>query len=189
MAALLDLTSVCIILSTPEIMASPKTELCIYFAKGICRNGDFCGFIHDTNTSGQDRSGPVPSALPPMARLNIAPGAAPHREVDRSTQVCTFFMRGVCREGDKCGYAHPPTIPPPQSFPPDTTFREPCLASANDGSPRTPSDTRARVPCKFFLRPGGCRNDPCDFLHTRDGHEAEQRKPLEGDADADEVSR
>jgi len=60
---------------------------------------------------------------------------------------CRFFAQGSCRNGEFCSFIHEKVIPSPQVFP----------------------DSRAKVPCRFLSRPGGCQKDSCPYLHASDG--------------------
>ncbi|KAN0091820.1 hypothetical protein V8E51_017667 [Hyaloscypha variabilis] len=63
------------------------------------------------------------------------------------TIPCIFFSRGSCRNGDSCNFSH----------------------EAPEGiisSSQAPSDSRAKVPCRFLSRPGGCLNGSCPYLHA-----------------------
>jgi hypothetical protein len=57
---------------------------------------------------------------------------------------CKFFAQGSCRYEGSCNFIH----------------------EGNISSPQAPSDSRAKVPCKFVSRSGGCRNDSCPYLHA-----------------------
>lgn len=53
-------------------------ELCRYFPRGKCRNGDECDYKHDGNAV----------------------------KADRSEQPCRFFQRGTCGRGEGCDFKH-----------------------------------------------------------------------------------
>jgi hypothetical protein len=162
---------------------------CKFFAQGLCRNGDSCNFIHERSTSTQNHFGPVVSAFPAIERLNINPAAATHLNGGtKSTRICTFFLQGSCNKGDRCSYVHPPAIVPPQQAHPDTISLDPYLGQQDESSPQAPSDSRARVPCKFLSRPGGCQNGSCPYLHTVEGHEVEKSSSQDFEVNEDEAS-
>jgi hypothetical protein len=124
-------------------MAHTTMIACKFFAKGFCRNGNSCPFIHhdhhhhhQPNPSIQGHWGrPVAPVFPATERPNFGPAAAA-TDVSRHQQ--------------------------------------------HENPLGNPSDSRAGVPCKFFLSsPGGChRGSSCAYLHhnTVEGHEAEQRQ-------------
>ncbi|KAF2176024.1 hypothetical protein K469DRAFT_682817 [Zopfia rhizophila CBS 207.26] len=117
-------------------------------------------------------SDPVASAFPAIESLNINPAAATHLNGGaKSTRICTFFMQGSCNKGDTCWYVPPPAIVPPQRVHPDATSLDPYLGQQDASSPQPPSDSRARVLCKFLSRPGGCQNGSCPYLNAVNGHE------------------
>jgi hypothetical protein len=157
-------------------MAPTKMTLCKFFAQGSCRNGDSCDFIHE----------PVASAFP---AIDINPAAATHLNGGaKSTRICTFFMQGSCNKSDKCWYAHPPAIVPPQQVHPDTISLDPHLGQQDESYPQAPSDSRARVPCMFLSRPGGCQNGSCPYLHAVDDHEVKKSISQGFELNEDEVS-
>ena len=56
----------------------------------------------------------------------------------------------------------------------------------HDGSSTlTTADSRSMAPCKFFSRPGGCRNSSCPFLHAKENDKDNIRK--EANRNEDEV--
>lgn len=170
-------------------MAPTKVIPCKFFAQGFCRNGDSCGFIHEQNILAKNHFEPVVSALPAIERLNINPAASIHLdgEVD-SAQICTFFLKGSCNKSDKCKYVHPPFILSPQQVHTDTISLDRYLGQQDESSPHALSDSRARIPCKYLSRPGGCQNSSCQYLHSVDGHEVERSNPQAFESNEDEVS-
>jgi hypothetical protein len=62
----------------------------------------------------------------------------------------------------------------------------PIQGQHDESDPRAPLDSRARVPCKFASRPGGCKNSSCPFLHAPGGYDAEQDNAQESGVDEDE---
>lgn len=170
-------------------MAPTKMTPCKFFAQGFCRNGDSCDFIHERNTCTQNHFEPVASAFPAIERLNINSAAATHLNGGaKSTRICTFFMQGSCDKSDKCWYVHPPAIVPPQQVHPDSISLDSYLSQQDESSPQAPSDSRARVPCKFLSRPGGCQIGSCPYLHAVDGHEVEKSSSQGFELSEDEAS-
>ena len=71
---------------------SNASTACIYFARGVCRNGDACSYLHD-----------------PVANGNGGGEMSNRRAVqrgNRSMSVCSFFARGACRFGAACKFSH-----------------------------------------------------------------------------------
>lgn len=160
---------------------------CKFFAQGFCRNGDSCDYIHELHASTQNHFGSVASAFPAIERLNINPAAATHLDGGaKTTRICRFFLQGLCNKGDKCWYVHPPAIVPPQQVHPNTISLDPYLGQ-DESSPQAPPDSRARIPCKFLSRPGGCQNGSCPYLHAV-GHEVEKSSSQEFEVNEDEAS-
>lgn len=74
---------------------SMQQKHCNYFARGNCKFGDTCKFLHDT---GREKC------------LNVLPRSPLHR-VPRpngyvNRQHCPFFSQGKCHYGDRCKYLH-----------------------------------------------------------------------------------
>jgi hypothetical protein len=103
--------------------------------------------------------------------------------------LCKFFAHGSCRNGTSCNFIHerntnthnhflPVALVIPAierlAINPYKTFLDPYLGQQDEGPPQAPSDSRARVLCKFLSRPGGCQRSSCLFFHSRDGHEVEE---------------
>lgn len=171
---------------TPYTMAPTKMTPCKFFAQGFCRNGDYCDFTHEQNTSTQNYLGPVASSFPAIERLHINPGAATHLNREpKSTQICAFFIQGSCNRGDKCWYIHPPPIVP---IHPDAISLRPPLSQQDESSPQAPSDSRASVPCKFLSRPGGCQKGSCPYLHAVDDNRVENSSSQDFEIDEDDAS-
>jgi hypothetical protein len=50
-------------------------------------------------------------------------------------------------------------------------------------------DSRARVPCKYLSRPGGCQNSTCPFLHSIDGNKVEDNTVQDAKISENEARR
>ena len=91
---------------------------------------------------------------------------------------CRFFSQGFCRNGDSCKFIHEPAVSAQSSSrsfsqafpalnglninPANVTY----ISHKDESSTQATSDSRSKVACKFFLRPGGCRNGTCPYLHS-----------------------
>ena len=116
---------------------------------------------------------------------------------------CKFFAQGFCRNGDSCNFIHKrntstqnhfgpvasafPAIMPPQQVHLDAISRDPYLGQQDESS-QAPSDSRARVPCKFLSRLGGCQNGSCPYLHAVDDHKVEKISRQYFEVNEDEAS-
>jgi hypothetical protein len=164
----------------PRLIAPTKMTLCKFFAQGVCRNGDFCSFIHEPGTSTGQHLAPIAPVLPTTEKLSLNPAAVTYRNEEANpAQNCRFFLQGRCNIGKECRYIHPPAIWSAQQVYPDAIFVD---------SPQFPTDSRATVPCKFLSRPGGCQNSACPYLHVADEPNAEKRSSQDLEANGVEVS-
>ena len=71
----------------PKPKNKEKTVDCMYFAKGECKKGDKCTFIHDENDDDEHAAEPKPK----------------NKE---KTVDCMYFAKGECKKGDKCTFIH-----------------------------------------------------------------------------------
>lgn len=168
---------------------------CKFFAQGFCRNGDSCSFIHEQSRHRSVNSQPVPSALAVNQRSNISPAIAPHHDGGGVLpRICKFYLQGSCNKGDWCSYAHPSAPVPPEQVHSDTVARNTALGQQGCASHQLPSDTcaspdtRAKLPCKFLSRPGGCQNSACPYLHLKDDGKTENNSREDSEADENEAS-
>ncbi len=143
---------------------------CKFFAQGFCKNGNSCNFVHDRRPI-QNNDGFVNTVLPTIERVNNNSGfVARFNGENRSSLVCTFFLRGMCNKGDECRFTHPTTSATPQH--PATITPSSYGAQEDTDCPEEQSDSRGRFPCKFATRPGGCQNSSCPYLHALDDQES-----------------
>ncbi|KAK5266905.1 hypothetical protein LTR99_006137 [Exophiala xenobiotica] len=153
--------------------------LCRYFQHGSCWNGDSCEYRHERDLNTLRYAEPVVSCLPAIEGLFI------NQQV-RPTAICKYFVQGKCTKGDACGYLHPFTGPPSQEAQADASSTSGLGSRQHTNIFQEPQDSRARVPCRFLSRPGGCRNNPCPFLHAEKDHEAERNNARDVEADEDD---
>jgi hypothetical protein len=156
--------------------------LCKFFARGFCRNGDSCNFIHEPSTSTGPHLAPVTPVLPTNTteKLNLNPAAVTYRNGEaKPAQNCRFFLQGKCNKGKECRYIRLPAISSPQQVHPDAIIVD---------SPRLPIDSRATVPCRFLSNFGGCQNSSCPYLHVADEPNAEKSSSQDLEANGEEAS-
>ncbi|KAJ0162803.1 ATP-dependent RNA helicase DEAH12, chloroplastic [Colletotrichum tanaceti] len=128
----------------PAPPSSNPATMCRFHARGTCRAGDDCLFVHEkVESAPRVRGDSLPPPGPFMRSLTAQATPPP----------CRFFLRGQCNKGENCAFSHAQAAPPP---PPSET--------AAEATP--PVDARVKIPCSFFAK-GACRNgDGCPFLHN-----------------------
>ncbi|KAJ6917186.1 zinc finger CCCH domain-containing protein 38-like isoform X1 [Populus alba x Populus x berolinensis] len=148
-----------------------SAQLCKDFVAGRCRRGSHCPFLHqDTETCEDDWE-----RRPRKAAASKYPISHDSKQYPmgsgRSADCCNEFLKGSCRRGESCRYAHHGASDPSSR------------GSANDGIRERDNDRRHRyasperraeretrraadIPCKFFAA-GNCRNGKyCRFSHN-----------------------
>ena len=127
---------------------STKKTACSFFAKGACRNGASCSFVHaeppraSGSVTAAASSPHTASAVLPPRGLPPLPMAHHSREEDRLPTLASSDFD----DGDGGGEPAPG-------------------AGASDGNPKA-----ARKPCKFLALEGFCRKgSKCKFLHAGPG--------------------
>ncbi|GAU38087.1 hypothetical protein TSUD_318810 [Trifolium subterraneum] len=93
-----------------SLKSGRSNEACINFAKGSCRMGASCKFMHDNDSDGY---GKVSMDEFTREREDRAPRyPATHEGGDhslkrgRSNETCTNFAKGRCRMGTSCKFVH-----------------------------------------------------------------------------------
>jgi hypothetical protein len=161
---------------------------CKFLAQGYCRNGNSCAFSHEGNPSTQTNFERPGSALPDTQMLNLDPVIATYNDTGiKPSQICRFFLQGSCNYGVKCRNLHSPAVEPHSQVQLDTVSLEAHLGQQVTNSLHRPLDSRARVTCSFFSKPGGCQRSSCPYLHVvrdLDGQPSNQNSK----ADEDEAS-
>lgn len=84
-----------------------KTQLCIHFAKGYCKNGEFCTWAHGDEEIGT----PQPDKetiemVSKSSKTNDAKFVKPQQQQMQKKKLCTFFTSSFCSRGELCTYAH-----------------------------------------------------------------------------------
>ena len=74
------------------------TRPCRYWQLGKCRRGDARDFVHEGDAGGE-RTGP------PATGAEICPTISPTNAATNATP-CRFFLRGRCKSGRRCAFAH-----------------------------------------------------------------------------------
>jgi len=68
---------------------------CVFFAKGTCRNGARCPFVH----------GSADKLSAGVADLRVEDPDSPSRRPSGAA-ICRFYARGLCRSGTSCRFSH-----------------------------------------------------------------------------------
>lgn len=167
-----------------------KMTTCKFFAKGSCRNGDSCSFIHKPITSTEQHLLHPTPGLPTMERLSLNPTDVAYRNDHVTTdKICSFSLQGKCNKGERCRYKHQPATSFPRQGYPDTTLESLYQDQQGGKFPQAPSDSRVMVPCKYFSAPRGCQNNSCPYLHTNDNTNVDKASIQDPEASDKEVSR
>lgn len=156
-----------------------KMAPCRFFARGVCRNGDSCNYIHELSSrTGRDLASDTPALPNTKLKLNVT--GDPHcNDEAKPAQNCRFFLQGKCNKGKDCRYDHLTAILTSQQVHLDAPFVE---------FPQSPSDSRATVSCKFLSKSGGCQNNSCSYLYVADAHNAEKSSSQDLEANVEEAS-
>lgn len=160
---------------------------CLYFARGTCRYGDSCRSHHETRAGLNPLSEPFTTTSPNAS----IPG--PNGSIDTLSlednvlsQVCTYHLRGTCRRGLYCWYAHPATtVPTEENTPSADQFGGPETEIPNISHQSL--DSPGTTPCKYSFQPGGCRRALCPYLHPISSQNGNDINGREVDGIEDEV--
>lgn len=115
---------------------SHVSKPCIFHAQGICRYGDTC---RDSHVAAPRTPSAAPQTPTKSPTVSFGMGRSSGSPLPTSPfGPCKFFMRGFCKEGEKCPFPH---IGNPEPAP-------------------------SKVPCMFFAA-GACTMGPiCVFEHV-----------------------
>jgi len=168
---------------------STKRIPCKYAAQGVCRFGNSCNFIHFARASPQTDLELTRPILSNHERRGIGHAVETRSSGEaKSSPICKFFLQGSCNRGGSCLYLHPSPPAQSQHVSPDTVSPDSFLHQQGEKSPRSRSDSRSTVPCKFVSRSGGCQNASCPYLHPSSSQEAENVGHQDFDGGEDEVT-
>jgi hypothetical protein len=125
---------------------------CGFFARGGCRQGDDCWYLHDSTVAPQSREEDNKAEPPRPAEDNSGMQRNRIRRCDDGqkqdkTLLCTFWLKNRCTRGEGCKYAHG-----------EAEQRAACK----------------KIRCRFD-KAGGCRQgDMCWYLHHAESQPSEQ---------------
>ncbi|KAK0391486.1 hypothetical protein NLU13_0987 [Sarocladium strictum] len=192
---------------TPHM--SDKSRFTLVETAGVKFHDEFRKFnINVERFQGVFRSSPLDSSSSSTLSYSKMAVASPPAQTPRepsahtynpphksgSSTVCTFFLKGICKHGDKCQFAHPAgTEKTPQNWrerarqqtgsiedlPAPSDIPENCIAVNAEGhrlDPLLPPGSieaskalkaRSRRICNEYHVLGSCRNGPgCEYDHT-----------------------
>eukprot|EP00929_Paragymnodinium_shiwhaense_P047338 TRINITY_DN2400_c0_g1_i1.p1 TRINITY_DN2400_c0_g1~~TRINITY_DN2400_c0_g1_i1.p1 ORF type:complete len:842 (+),score=148.31 TRINITY_DN2400_c0_g1_i1:61-2526(+) len=152
-----------------------KRTICKFWESGTCAKGDQCGFAHGEEELGApapemaDEAAYVPpgQAAAYMPPASAAAGAAyqPPATTEVKRTICKFYLQGICRDGNNCGFAHGEHDlgqPVGHAAPAARTSYQPPAHAAQEPAL---GPERKRTICRFFLE-GTCqRGNQCGFAH------------------------
>ncbi|XVE83344.1 hypothetical protein DITRI_Ditri16bG0081500 [Diplodiscus trichospermus] len=154
-----------------------STQLCKDFLSGRCRRGSQCQFLHQDTQSHEDRQkrAGAPKYFTP------SDGKEYLLKSGRSTDCCTDYLKGNCRRGASCRFAHDGASDGFIRGSINELSRERENNRRNRvSSPERDVEHEARrsndVPCKYFAA-GNCRNGKyCRFSHHVQTHLSPERR-------------
>ncbi|KAJ4825958.1 hypothetical protein Tsubulata_011194 [Turnera subulata] len=161
-----------------------SAQICRDFPSGRCRRGSQCPFLHQGGHSYDDdwerQRKPVAFKYPiPNDSKEYSLGSG------RSAHCCTDFLKGNCRRGASCRYAHDNTSEALDKGPANEMIRERDSERRHRYlSPDRVGEREVRrasdVPCKFFAA-GNCRNGKyCRFSHNSQTHLSPEKRSRDG---------
>jgi len=146
-----------------------KTKLCSHYHQGGCKRDATCRFAHGstelrslpdlcrtqkcpTIEAGGSCGEPECNFAHDTSELRALPsswtnatskdGVRPHRDNFYRTQMCKFHLKGSCRRGANCRYAH------------------------GSSSKRPLPDLRCTRLCQTLTQTGECKDTSCSFAHV-----------------------
>jgi len=99
--------------SSQQFDSSPPQadeNVCRYYLRGNCRNGDSCRHAHPPGLEGSQKNGTVPNEVSGdnFAEANKLSWRNNGTEGGKTRKkVCNFWRRGSCKKGKNCKFAHP----------------------------------------------------------------------------------
>lgn len=87
----------------PAYTGGKSTTTCHFYAVGNCKKGSDCPFNHPSKSQAEVEDGEANGAQA-AAFSKQSPGDT------RSLVPCKYQLRGGCRNGDACPYAHTDTV-------------------------------------------------------------------------------
>ncbi|XVF58761.1 hypothetical protein PTKIN_Ptkin07bG0092400 [Pterospermum kingtungense] len=160
---------------------SGSTQLCKDFMSGRCRRGSQCQFLHQDNQSHEDGWDNRPKRGGASKYFTPYDGKEYLIKSGRSTDCCTDYMKGSCRRGESCRFAHDYTSDSFSRGSINEVRREKENSKRNRvTTPERDGEREARrsndVPCKYFAA-GNCRNGKyCRFSHHVQAHATPERR-------------
>ena len=131
--------------SSSSAPATYKRGTCFAFQRGQCQRGDRCKFAHEAAAGV-----PVSAASADGGSRRVASPSSSAREAQK---VCFDFLRGKCKWGDKCRFAHVNT----------KEAREHGSSAAS-----LEAYASSTTVCRDFQK-GSCkRGESCRFVHSHD---------------------
>ncbi|ETL93846.1 hypothetical protein L917_08104 [Phytophthora nicotianae] len=79
-----------------------RQQLCRYFARSKCRDGEKCKFLHEKKPKKSKQT----SCEEDAGSSTTQPAPAVEPEQKKKTRKCKYFAWNKCRNGDKCKFSH-----------------------------------------------------------------------------------
>ncbi|KAL5707098.1 hypothetical protein ACHQM5_025187 [Ranunculus cassubicifolius] len=168
------------------IKGGSRGSVCADFARGRCRRGSDCRFLHEENNEYVDRRhGSVPEenwenrhekersfGHPKNEERDYSRDNLPHRNDSqrsiRSTGICMSFLKGSCERGSSCRFIHEDTVVDSRGTSERVHDRD---RKPIPGHDQRRDSYKMTIPCRFFAL-GKCRKGTeCNFPHEGAGQE------------------
>ncbi|GMI99363.1 hypothetical protein HRI_003605600 [Hibiscus trionum] len=157
------------------------TQLCKEFVAGRCRRGSQCHFLHQDIQSHEDDWDNRQNRAGASKYITHDDGKDYLIKSGRSTDCCTDYLKGNCRRGASCRFAHDGASDGFSRRQTNEISSEREHAKWNRvRTPERDGDREARrtsdIPCKYFAA-GNCRNGKyCRFSHHGQARASHERR-------------
>lgn len=129
-----------------------KTQMCAFFAVGMCAKGADCSYAHG------------PHELAPASAVEMVPDVSGAGKGFK-TQPCKYFMQGTCQKGDGCTYAHGEMELMAHGGDPSYGAMAAPMAGAWGGTGAAAGSSYKTSLCKYYAQGTCTKGSSCMFAH------------------------